>query len=34
MHMALIEIGHYQPLTPAVIDRATGELFVNDKIRQ
>ena len=32
--MALIEMGHDQPPTPAVMDSATGDVFVNYNIRQ
>ena len=32
--MALIEMGHAQPPTPAVTDNATGDGFVNDNIHQ
>ena len=34
MRMALIEMGHDQPPTPAVTDSATGDVFVNDNICQ
>ena len=29
IHMALTEIGHEQPPTPAVMDSATGDVYVN-----
>ena len=32
--MALIEMGHFQPHTPAVTESATGDRFFNDNIRQ
>ena len=32
--MSLIEMGHTQPLSPSVIDSATGDGFVNDNIFQ
>ena len=31
--MVLIDMGHAQPPTPAVTDKATGDGFVNDNIR-
>ena len=34
MCIALIEMGHAQPPTPAVTDSATGDGFVNDNIHQ
>ena len=34
MRMALTEMGHTQPLTPAVTDSTTGVGFINDNIRQ
>ena len=34
MHMALIEIGHIQPPTTAVMDSVIGDGFSNDNIRQ
>ena len=33
MH-ALIEMGHYQSTTPAVIEITTGDVFVNEQIFQ
>ena len=32
--MVLIDMGHAQPPTPAVMYSATGDGFVNDNIRQ
>ena len=34
MHMAIIEMGHTQPPTPAVTDSDTGDGFVDDNICQ
>ena len=34
MCMAIIDMGHAQPPTPALKDNSTGDVFVNDNIRQ